>query len=240
MSSLDQGRTYEEARARQTIASLHNVHQGQRAFVIGSGPSLIPQARLMPALAEEVTIACSRIQLWLGPFLQPTYQVMSETRHIQECHRYEFAGIRMRFLLEKEPLREPGWTWLPKERDHYLVDYGFKGLGETYEPLTNGRSTVLHALQLLCWMGADPLYLLGCETTFKGHAWNPDDEREAHGLERHIKPYRVARETMARYGRTLFDCTPGGNLSKEGAVPYMSLEDVLAQKPRSASRKVRT
>lgn len=214
---------------RYVVLDSKGRHKGQRAFVLGTGPSLLVTQGLS-RLQQEVVFVCSRMKLWTGLPFVPTYQVITEPLHVQEIHRWEMEGVRERFLVSNGFLDRKGWSWIPKEpQEHYLVQDGVRGLEESWMPLTNGRSSVLAAVQIALWMGADPIYLAGCETTFKGHAWDPEDVRpRGHGVDtRVVDAFRVAHAGMRNKGRSLVDCTPSGYLSRQGVLPYEALEEVL-------------
>ena len=71
-------------------------------------------------------------------------------------------------------------------------------------------------VQLGAWMGCDPVYLLGTETTVYGHAYADEYEPPARDNERQGKVQaaaKVARQEFERHGRRLIDLSgPTGTL----------------------------
>lgn len=211
------------------LSEWHNIHRGERAFILGSGPSLLTQQGLLPSLRGETTFGCSKLFNWGAlPFI-PTYQVMTEGEHARNAAQYKWRGVRASFMVWHDPIKEDGWVWVPKApMGQYLIYHGTKGLGDEFEPLTMPRTSPLMAAQIALWMGITCIYLLGCDLTPVGDVYDVTRFRNVSKSDVLAEPYRRVAQDMAEHGRTLWDCTPDGYLSRHGIVPAKTLEEVLA------------
>lgn len=217
--------------------SLRDRHKGERAFIVGSGPSLARTVGL-DGLSKEVAFACSRLRLWKECPFTPMYQVVTENGHIAELGSYTFADTRERFLVRQVKIDVPGWAWVEKApNEKYIAAFGMAGLSDGWEAPRNGRSSALIAVQIALWMGCDPIYLVGCDTTFVGHVWDITETWNEHGLERHLAAFRRAAGDMRTAGRSLIDCTVGGQLSLHGVLDYQALDGILSKKIIKRKRK---
>lgn len=217
-----------------TMEELHNRHKGRRCFIVGTGPSLLKQTAILPRLNGEITFTVSRVYLWKGLPFRPTYHVITEWTHIHSplMQQAPWPECDEKFAITPVMRQHNGWTWILKgDSGRYLIHEGTKGLGDTWEPPTNGRSVVLTAAQLALWMGCDPIYLLGCDVTTRGHVWDVNDNRnESNTDERLWKPFGRAALDMAAHGRSLYDCSPGGMLNLHGYLEYRELAEVLVER----------
>lgn len=110
------------------------------------------------------------------------------------------------------------WVWRPEFRP--MMKGYFAGLGESLDWVADGGSVVFDtAVQIGAWMGCDPIYLIGCEMTTKGHSYPDIYEPPAREYERQVmvrKGAQVARREFEKAGRRLVDLSgPTGTLELE-------------------------
>jgi hypothetical protein len=193
------------ASQRQTLQhneSLKNKHKGQRAFVIGTGPSLASQ-NLEP-LANEVTFVMNAF--WQHPIVekwQPTYYLLSDSVYFDQSEQ-SLAFLRsMKARISssiyfaplhfKERIIESGM--LPVERTNWI------GLGsEFHDPGTridnidftdlvpNPRSVSQLCIMAAIYLGCSPIYLLGLDHDWLAHMGQNRHFYQGHaGFEAHPK-----------------------------------------------------
>lgn len=210
------------------IEKFHNLHAGQRAFVIGNGPSL---KRTDPRrIRDAVTFGCNSIFL-LNEF-EPTYYCVED--HIcaeDRCQQINalpwskfLAGDLRRWLTNGHFFN----GHRAAEIDTFNTDFA--------AGIQVGASVAFTMMQLAFYMGCDPVYLIGLDHSYDvssfrkeagttvltatGHDVNHFDARcIANGLRsnypnmaRMEKAYGLSRETFTRYGRQIYNATAGGRL----------------------------
>lgn len=216
----------------RTRAALYNRHHGETAFVIGTGPSLSSHLDEVAMLRDHLTIGTSRLVQWTAfPFV-PTYHLISEWPQVMERHNFIWEGVKERFLCvptaNVRQAHDRRWTTVEKAPERYIVHVGLDCFGEALTPLRNGRSSANFSTQLLYHMGVETVYLVGCDTTRDGHAWAPSEVRNDGDPSRVWAAWARTRQDAERAGRRLIDCTPGGELSKQGVLPYVALKEACS------------
>ena len=217
------------------IGEAHNSQSG-RVFIFGSGPSLLSQADLLKNMDDEHTWTVNRIYQWKEIPFTPTYHSVAEPGPLAAWGAvvfpaYNFPTARTRIAINWWPVTAKGWLWCPKAPDDIQVRWeGAQGLSDTLAPIPTAWASPLTCSQLALWMGYTEVYILGCDTTQVGQAWDKEKGRTARP--RNIRSILESAERLhrdvKRAGRTLIDLTPGGRLNTEGALEYRELEEVLA------------
>lgn len=219
----------------QWVLDAHNTKSG-RVFMFGSGPSLAAQRPLLRKLKNEDTWTVNRFRKFRPPFI-PTYHGVTEPGPIGGwgsyiLKLYDFPEASMRIAVNwwrTDPAIE-GWYWVPKAPDEIQVRWeGWFGLGEHLPPLPTAWASPLTFGQLACWFGYDELIYLGVDTTQEGQAWDVKHGRtmQTRAIHSILECADRARMQIERAGRRIIDCTPGGRLNEEGALPYADLAEVL-------------
>ena len=124
-----------------------------------------------------------------------------------------------------------GWLWLPKAPDDRQVRWqGTWGLQDYLPPIPTAWASPLTIAQLALWMGFTELYFLGIDTTQEGQAWDKEFGRTAkpRNIRSILECADRVRMDVQMAGREIWDCTPGGRMSREGVLPYKSLEEGLS------------
>lgn len=193
-----------------------------RVFILGTGPSLLSLTDDDKAgLAGERIFGCSRIWKWNG--LPLSFYVVSEQQHVHDMKASGTDSAKAsiaRFMLEWQPAPH-GWIGLPVD-EYRRTSIAAGGLGR-YPYVHQAVSETLIALQVARWLGFDRFYFLGNECTRVGEVWDVAEQRGSDISTMGSDFAAAARELDG----TLFDCTPGGNLSRQGIMPYVPLQYVL-------------
>jgi len=218
-------------RDHEALARVKGIHKGQRCFLIGTGPSLNRiDRKLIMELAHEHTFGVNYlVSLDWWPFM-PTYIAAAELDHLERIqHHVEAAESRFRltaslwFSNHYCPTEFPRWNWL--YRDHWarMQDGAFNGFGEELDWVAEGEcSTFDCALPLACWMGFNQVYLVGCDNTRTGYAYDLTAPR-ADRPDSVIRAALVARAKMEEQFVLLGDCCREGSLP----LPKHPLKELL-------------
>lgn len=217
------------------VEKIHNTHQGQRAFIFGTGPSLVAQLPLLGRLKQTYTFTCNRMKLWGDLPFTPFIHCVTEPGPMIDFGRrihpsYDFPTAQNKIACIWWPVTARGWLWAPKAPDDLQVRWvGTFGMGETLPPIPTAWASPLTITQLALWMGFTEVVLLGVDTTQQGQAWDTVEGRTA--KPRNIRSIKECADRMyrdmKRNGRSLLDATPGGRLNVEGCIPYVDLQEVL-------------
>jgi len=216
------------------LGKLKGRYQGERLFVLGTGPSLrhhIGAAVNKLPWKDEITWGVNLLAHCItgdDAFIDflPGWWSASEIDHLRNIDM-SLAGLQVTKILAchfDPDYPTPGlypdwhWVWAPEYRD--MATGYFSGFEDEVYWLADGHSVVFtSAVQLAAWMGFDTVYLLGCETTIHGHAYADIYEPPARDRERQGQVQAaatVARRYYEKHARKLIDLSgPTGTLPLE-------------------------
>jgi hypothetical protein len=227
------------------LAELQGIHKGQRAFIIGNGPSL--NRMDLRLLKNEVSIGSNGIFLAFEKMgFVPTYYTIEdplvaadragEAANIsgaQRVYPHDLAGV----------LGRQSAIYVPFRRS-YL---GFPKFGEDLRRAAYWGGTVTaFNLQLAFHLGCDPVYLIGCDHNYvvkadvqkdgsrftsmsddpnhfdpsyfgKGYRWHDPN------VDRMEQSYVVCRRHYESEDRQVFNATVGGRLEVFPRVQFEEL-----------------
>lgn len=227
-------------KSRSRMAEYYNLHQGERCFIIGNGPSL--KNTDLGKLKGEYTFGMNRIYL-LFPELgfHTTYFASINDLVVEQCAE-EIAALPMPKFIAWHANRH--FQRLPQDMVFLYTTY--TGPRFTYDltgRVWEGATVTNVALQLAFYMGFQQVILIGVDHNFaskgeanktvvsdgadpnhfdpryfgKGFRWQlPDLETSEIG-------YRLARQAYEKAGRQVLDATVGGKLTVFPKVDYNSL-----------------
>jgi hypothetical protein len=223
------------------LSNLHDIHKGERAFVLGNGPSLnkIDIARL----ESEKTFGLNRVFLAFPQWGFMTSYLVSVNDLVIQQSAEEIQALQLPKFL----------SW--RSRKYHPLNSHTIFLHSTYqEPvfakdargrLWEGATVTYVALQLAFFMGFDPVILIGVDHNFEtkgipnttvvsserdkdhfasryfadGFRWQLPD------LEMSERAYTMARDEFQSAGRKILDATIGGKLEIFPKVDFNSLFD---------------
>jgi hypothetical protein len=237
VAALHDGRL---TKSRQALSRYHDIHRGQRCFIIGNGPSL--NQTDLSLLRNEITFGMNRIYL-LFPSLgfQTSYYLSINTLVIEQCAA-DIQSLSMpRFLT----WRARRW-FSPMDSVMYL-DTDYTKPPSFSENITGrifeGSTVTYVAMQLAFYMGFVQVFLIGVDHSFttggrpnetivsdggdpnhfspdyfgKGFRWQLPD---LHASE---QAYEMAKDAYGSAGRSIVDATVGGKLTIFPKVEYGDL-----------------
>ena len=250
----DLGPAYLHPRRRESmrrLAALKNIHRGQRAFIIGNGPSL--RQTDLTKLRGEYTFGMNRIYI-LFPELgfTTTYFLSINDLVIEQCAG-EIMALPMpkfltwrshRFFKSHQPsaISHQPSSFIPPTF-LYTTYTGPKFARNVAGRLWEGATVTYVALQLAFHMGFEQVILIGVDHSFvsKGEANKTitsqgDDPNhfapnyfgkgfrwQLPDLDTSERAYRMAKAAYEADGRQVLDATLGGKLTVFKKVNYLSL-----------------
>ncbi len=225
------------------LAELKDIHKGQRAFIIGNGPSL--KRTDLSKLKKEITFGMNRIYLIFSEIgFHTTYYSATNNLVIEQFHGDILALPMPKFLAWRSHHYFPAQLPITKLPTFLFTSY----TGPGFSPDVRGRvwesATVTNVtLQLAFHMGFEQIILIGVDHNFtskgeanttvisqgddpdhvspnyfgKGVKWQlPDLDTSEIG-------YTLARDAYKNAGREILDATLGGKLKIFPKVDYNSL-----------------
>jgi len=170
-------------------SKFHNIHRGQRCFILGTGPSINKQD--LKPLKNEICIAVSSFYLHkdIGE-INPRYHVdapihapfdMDFTKKCFETYRkyypkmptfffghtsYEYSYFN--FLEQNPEFMSENFHFLNYMGSPTLDEWNYNksDIWDIMNPLFDVRSTVYCAIQVAVYMGFKEIYLLGCDLDY--------------------------------------------------------------------------
>lgn len=215
--------------SKKKIATFKNIHQGERCFIIGNGPSL--KKTDVSKLKDEYTFGMNRIYLAFPEWgFETSYFVSINNLVIEQCSE-EISSLKMPKFL----------SW--HSRPYIQIEKSLSFLHTTYtdpifsKDITNRvweSATVTYvAMQIAFYMGFSEVILIGVDHNFKstgdpnttivsqgddedhfdaryfgkGYRWQlPDLDTSEIG-------YQLAKQAFEKDGRKIVDATVDGKLT---------------------------
>ena len=226
------------------LAALKDRHLGQRAFILGNGPSL--KHTDLSKLRGEVTFGLNRIYLMFPELGFPTsYLVSINDLVIEQCAAELLQVPVPRFFAWRSRRHFESFTMDEKDLPIFLyTSYtGPRFARDARGRLWEGATVTNVALQLAFHMGFSLVILIGIDHNFTsqgpanttvvsqgddpnhfspsyfgaGFRWQLPD------LETSERGYRLARLAYEKAGRRIVDATIGGKLEVFEKVNYLDL-----------------
>lgn len=221
------------------LAALKDKCRGQRAFILGNGPSL--STTDVSKLKNEFTFGMNRVYLAFPRWGFPTSFFVCVNDLVIEQSAADIQALTMPKFL----------SW--RSRRYVAMDDHAIFLHTTYERpafardargrLWEGATVTYVALQLAFHMGFDPVILIGVDHNYtskgepnttvvsQGDDPNHFDARyfgagfrwQLPDLDMNERSYAMARHAYEADGRRVLDATIGGNLTVFPKVDYNSL-----------------
>jgi hypothetical protein len=221
------------------IKELHNKYIGEALFMVGNGKSL----QITPLEKMKYTMAMNNIALiydernWRPTFYwNVTMQINQDPWWYEQACKSIELGIPC-FLREETKLPTP--SNVIKVRYMYIFqdDIPFPMWSKDASKfIFHYRMSIYGATQMACYMGFNPIYMVGCDTNF---SINPDECHFINNYEGNFKWtderikhenywQSIAHRWIKRYtnhlGIKVYNATVGGNLE---VYPRVNVEDVI-------------
>jgi hypothetical protein len=225
---------------KKKIKSYHNLHKGERCFIIANGPSL--KFIDFSLLENELSIGMNRIYLMKeqNGFI-PNYLVCIDKKSqlLQFTGDYDKLEIPCFFNWDLRRL------FSKKENQHFIKGKFSPEFSKNIvnEPMGNGKTVTYACLHLAYYMGFKEVYLIG-----KDHSYNTTEKAGSgivstgnennHFIKGYYKKgmnwdapdykseefaYKLSREAFEKNGRIIKDATINGKLDIFEKVNFLEL-----------------
>lgn len=232
---------------RRRLIQFKGVHDGQRCFIIGNGPSLV--AADLELIKNEHSFAANSIfKIFEKTSWRPTYYVVQDAEYARGIVEHiPSVNAKQRFISMNVMLKN---FYFSRDDVGFYLDrsdvvnpprFSHDFSERSYE----GFTVLYSAMQLAIYMGFKEIYLLGVDFKYSAHKDNQGNTLKAEGVANNhffeaqgkqvIGPlpnlqysgmaYQKAEEFSKENGIKIFNCTRGGELE---AFERRTLEYVLS------------
>ncbi len=231
------------------LSQFHNIHKGERCFIVGTGPSLLLSD--VEKLKGEYTFGVnSCLTMYDKTEWRATYY------GIVDSHAVEIMGDRLKseeipifFYTDIDAVYD-GKNGIPFPKDdsaNMMTDTFLRKLFPKKYPETDfspditkvvytGKSVVYAMLQIAAYMGFSEIYLLGVDcnyaqpkmysdnVTYLDHKTKWTKEKLQKNGNQMLPQFEIAKSFADRNGFTIYNATRGGALE---SFPRVNLDDIL-------------
>jgi hypothetical protein len=223
-------------RALPALESFRDIHEGERCFLVGNGPSLA--ALDLSKLRGELAFTVNRGYLAqrLGLPLTPYYLITDPLTYAPYAHEVRRASVGLRFYRadvfdlpeytaapDREPAIRVPFHRTPTMDEGYFAEDATRGL-------FRGFTVLLDAAQLAFMMGCRAVYVIGCDLDFSQpdtHVYGTgpieQQRRDVMPIPSVLRAMSVAAEAFRRRGRLFANAGVGGRLDTIPRVTFSSL-----------------
>ena len=225
---------------KKKLGTYHNIHKGERCFIIANGPSL--KFINFAKLKNEITIGMNRIYLMKAENgFMPNYLacIDKKSQLLQFSEDYDKLEIPCFFNwhLRKVFSKKPNQLFIKgKFSPKFSTDV-------VNEPMGNGKTVTYACIQLAYYMGFKEVYLIG-----KDHIYNTNEKagigikstgnEDNHFIKGYYKKgqnwdapdykseefaYQLSKKAFENNGRIIKDATIKGKLNVFEKVDYSTL-----------------
>jgi hypothetical protein len=218
------------------LTALRNQYKGERAFIIGNGPSL--RMSDLDLIKDEIAFASNKIYLAFDQTaFRPTFYTVIDFAVAENC-RDVIAALKLRKIFPAYLQSTLG----PDSSAIYFNSDGGNLKGFSGDPLRQGLfggyTVVFAQLQLAYYLGIQEVFLIGMD-----HTWNLQSVKQgedqwnekilvSQGEQNHFHPdyrkpgekwtlprpeaheiaFKIARDYYEAHGRHVYNATRGGRL----------------------------
>lgn len=224
-------------RQYKKLLSFENIHEGERCFIIATGPSLTMDD--IESLKGEYTFSMNSIcKLYDKTDWRPTYYAVQDNhvfmsiediiRQHKEVPVFISDNVWRRFK------REPDWVEFPTDTMYHAYDmkignYHAQFSGNAHDIVYDGYSIAYSCIELAVYMGFKEIYLLGCDCTYTGEKEHfidsgVEDRSRKFATPKLIVGYEAAKEYADANGIKIYNATRGGVLE---VFPRVNLDEIV-------------
>lgn len=239
---------------RKNLERFHNIHKGERCFIVGTGPSL--RIEDVDLLKEEYTFGVnSCLTMYDKTDWRATYY------GIVDSHTVAIMGDKLKtdeipvfFYTDLDASYDGknGIAFPKDDTDNMMTDTFFhrrfpKRFPETdfsrdiTKVVYTGKSVVYAMLQIAAYMGFTEIYLLGVDcnyaqpkmysdnVTYIDHKTKWTKEKLLKNGNQMLPQFEIAEQYAKEHGFAIYNATRGGQLE---AFPRVKLEDLFGKEEK--------
>ncbi|MGM9536197.1 MAG: 6-hydroxymethylpterin diphosphokinase MptE-like protein [Intestinibacter sp.] len=230
----------------KNIKKFHNIHKGQKCFVIGNGPSLKVEDLEKIQSQGYKTFACNRVYLAFSQTnWRPDYYFMSDEKLIEQ-YDGEIGDISLnnRFfpLKYKETIKKGNF--------YNAIQFNYENEGrfskDAFEGVCPAGTVTSEMIQFAFYMGFTEIYLIGVDFSYNINQKNENNTYTYQGENNYFIPnylkkgevaytpnvranllgFEAARKAIEEEGRIIKNATRGGKLE---VFERIDLDELLNQ-----------
>ncbi len=231
---------------RTAIEKFKDIHEGERCFVVATGPSLTKDD--LKKLKYDYSFSMnSIINLYGETHYRPTYYLIQDglverrlrNELVQLQHDISFIGIGniggfSSVLSRRQASRYNSFIPYNLDVAYHIYDmYGsiadkikMNFSDDCAQKVYDGCTVTYSAIQLACYMGFKKIYLLGCDCDYHGekqHFLDYGLKASPSAGDAQIVAYTAAKEYADTHGIKIYNATRGGKLEVFERVDFDSL-----------------
>lgn len=233
------------AQCKEKIKQLHNKHNGERCFIIGSGPSLLVED--LEKLKKEICFASHRIySIYNRTSWRPQYYCAQDCALINKSAKVIGELVQSDWKLIAASKNAPckkvkDACYLNIIEEEFYPDYP-KFAEEISEGFYEGMTVTYMCIQVAVYMGFKEIYLLGVDHNYSAtrtadgkiekddsikNYFSSDYSLDAiPQLYKSTKAYEGARKYAQEHGIKIYNATRGGKLE---AFERVNFDDIIKE-----------
>lgn len=220
------------------LKKFKNIHNGERCFIIGNGPSLSVQDLEQLKNNNEVTFGVNRIyKIFDKTEWRPNYYAIVDSvmqkKDFEEIEKYDLFTVFLgsNYTVDVKKLNEKYFCF--SRMPNNLND---KNFSENIEEYVYGGGTVVYdVMQIAAYMGFKEIILLGVDMTDvkpnekRPHFYEEDDEKDNKigkgTISYALEAFLIAEKYTRNHGIKIMNATRGGNVEVFSRVSFDDLFD---------------
>ena len=216
----------------ERIKKLHNIHSGQRCFLIGTGPSL--NKTPLHLIKDEYTMGQN--MLYKYPF-QTTYYSIAGYKILQK-HIDELLNLNTEMFFSCSAgrwyLRNILHNKQGKIHPYVLKDYGeiqnWNNISlDISKYVRGGLAVSFVSLQILLYLGFKRIYLVGFDCNYNKpsgqYFYSKHQEQYDRDWSTIFSNYQIIKDIFEKHNCKIYNATPNSNLKIFATI---NLEDVVS------------
>lgn len=220
------------------IEKFHDIHKGQRCFIVATGPSLKTEDLDLLKCNKELCISMNSIFYAFDKTdWRPNYYVMADHRGLNEYEEVlDTLPVKYKFLSDSS---KSFWEIAHRKnvfRFHQHYEYYFDRLPKFSDDFSsksyNGTTVTYTCIQLAVYMGFKNIYLLGVDFSYQEQGekylhFHKKDKLVATGFKHQVYlAYLSAAEYAKKNNINIYNVTRGGRLE---IFPRVSFDDLFSE-----------
>ena len=217
------------------ISSICKSHNGERCFIIATGPSLTTDD--LELLKNEYCISMNTIyRIFEKTNWRPSlYGIQDKEVYVENKERIISCINELGKVVIGDSVGDfdiPAIYYHLDFQKHLLGNINTKYSENSAKVVFDGFTITYSMIQIATYMGFKKIYLLGCDTNYNGTKTHFDGNKDTipKGIDKFydsaIEAYTSARRFAEENGIVIINCTRGGKLE---VFQRMPLEKVLGQ-----------
>lgn len=224
----------------QELKQFNNLHEGERCFIVATGPSLRMEDLNKLHQWEEKTISMNRAYLAFEKTeWRPEYYMVGDWRCIKE-NGEEIKQLPIKYKFIADSYMEFWGGYIPKgiyrfhAHDVYITGENVPFSDDLVYGVYNKGTVTYECIQLAAYLGFKEIYLLGVDFDFSSNYkdrsnhfietyYNQNSETSYFWDDESLEAYKAAKEYADTHDIKIYNATRGGKLEVFERVDFDTL-----------------